>query len=73
MLLLIERLDNRLFVFLLDPTLSAIALDVGQLVDAQRVLLVEGNHVQLADSRAGLGGGRELDKGKAVEEKCKRR
>lgn len=55
-LLFLERLDGGGSVLLIDATLTAIAVDVGQLVDAQSVLLVERGVVELAHGCGGLGG-----------------
>jgi len=60
-LLLLEGLylgGNKL---LADATFPPIPVNVGELVDTQGVLLVEGHIVELPDSGRGLSGGRVLD------------
>jgi hypothetical protein len=50
----------------MDAALAAVALNIGQLVDAQRVAPVEGDVVELPDGGRGLAGGRVLDEGEAA-------
>lgn len=61
-LLLLERRDFGLLVVLVDATLPAVSLDVGEFVDGDGVLLVEGGAVQGLDGGDGLGGSLVFDK-----------
>jgi hypothetical protein len=63
MLLFLEGLDCGGLVLLADLALTAIAVDVGELVDGNGVLLVERRSMQGLDGGYGFGGGAELDKG----------
>lgn len=56
MLLLGELVDVRGLVGLVNATFSSISLDIGELVDAKSVLLVEGGKIELASSGGSLGG-----------------
>lgn len=68
MLLLGEVLDLGRLVGLVDATFSAVALDIGELVNAESVLLVEGGEVELASSGGSLGGRGVLDKGESLRD-----
>lgn len=65
MLLLGELVDVRGLVVLVDTAFSSISLDVGELVDAESVLLVEGGEVELASSGSSLSGRGVFDKGES--------
>ena len=52
-------------VLVVDAALAAVPLNVSQLVDAERVALVERDVVELPDGGRGLAGGRVLDESKA--------
>jgi hypothetical protein len=62
MLLLGELVDVRGLVGLVNTTFSSVSLDVGELVDAEGVLLVERGKVELASSGSSLGGRRVFNK-----------
>jgi hypothetical protein len=64
-LLLLERLELGSVVFLLDASLTTIALNIHQLVHSQGVLLIERNTVQLLDGGEGLFGGLVFNKGES--------
>ena len=66
-LLLLELLDLGRSVLVIDTALAAIAVDIGKLVDAEGVLLVEGDEVELSAGGSSLGGGRVLDEGESTE------
>jgi hypothetical protein len=66
MLLLLERLNLRRMVLLVDATLLAVAVDVSKLVHGHDVLLVEGGAVKLFDGRNRLSGCAVLDKSISV-------
>jgi hypothetical protein len=55
MLLLSELLDFRWLVGLVDAAFASISLDIGKLVNAEGVLLVERGEVELATSSGGFG------------------
>lgn len=65
MLLLLERLDLGRRVLVVNLALPAIVVDIGKLVDAQGVPLVESDQVKLSHSSGGLGFCRILDEGEA--------
>lgn len=46
------------------PSLAAVSVDIGEFVDAEGVLLVEGGHIELPDGSGSLAGRGEFDKGK---------
>lgn len=69
MLALDERLDGGRDIFVLDAALAAKVLNVGELIDADGVLAVEGDAVKGFAGGEGLFGGFVLDKGVAV---CRR-
>ena len=64
MLLLGELVNVGGLVGLVNAAFSSISLDVGELVDAQGVLLVEGDQVKLASGSGSLSGRRVLNKSK---------
>jgi hypothetical protein len=66
-LLFLELLDLGGVVLLVDAAFASVAVDIGELVDAQGVFLVERGVVELADRSGGLGGRRILDKRKPAE------
>jgi hypothetical protein len=66
MLLLGELFDLGGLVGLVNATFSSISFDIGELVDAENVLLVERGKVELASSGGGLGGRGVLDKGESL-------
>ena len=55
MLLLGELFDLRWLVGLVDATFASISLDIGELVNAESVLLVEGGEVERTTSSGGFG------------------
>ena len=63
-LLLGELIDVRRRVGVVDSAFTSIALDVGHLVHAHRVLLVERRSVELARGGCGLSGRRVFNEGK---------
>jgi hypothetical protein len=65
MLGLLKGRNLRCVVLLVDASLLAVTVNVGQLVDGHGVLLVEGGSVELLDGGDGLGGCAVLDKGVA--------
>lgn len=67
MLLLGELVDVRGLVGLVDTAFSSISLDVGELVDAENVLLVEGGEVELASGGSSLSGRTVFDKGESLK------
>jgi hypothetical protein len=67
-LLLLERLNGRRLVLLIDTTFPTIAFDIHQLVHGESVLLVEGDTVQLLDGSDGLFGGFILDEGESAKD-----
>ncbi len=66
MLLLGKLLDDWGYVFLLYPSLATIAIDIGQLVDAQRVRLVKRDKIQLSNRGGGFGWRGVLDESKSA-------
>jgi hypothetical protein len=50
----LELFDHGRVVLVVYPALAAVAVDVHKLVDAERVLLVEGNLVEAPDRGGGL-------------------
>lgn len=64
MLLLGELVNVGGLVGLVNSAFSSISLDVSELVDAQGVLLVEGDQVELASGGGSLSGRRVLNKSK---------
>lgn len=66
-LLLLELLDLGRSVLVIDTALAAIAVDIGKLVDAKDVLLVEGHEVELSAGGSSLGGVGVLDEGESRE------
>ena len=66
MFLLCEVVDLRRVVVVVYPTLTAVSLNVGKLVDGKRVFLVKGSAVELLGGRSGLLGGLVLDKGETT-------
>lgn len=65
-LLLLERLNLGLDVFILNATFTTIALDIHQLVHGKGVLLVEGDTVQLLDGGDGLFGSLVLNESESI-------
>lgn len=65
MLLLLEGLDVGWLVFLVDPSFTAIAVDIRQLVDGDCVFLVERDTVQMLHCSHGLLGSVIFNKSKS--------
>jgi len=65
MLFLLKWFDCRGGILIINPAFAPVPVDIGQLVDSECVLLVEGGKIELADGRSSLRSGRILDKGES--------